>query len=103
MRPLFFYLPWGPAGLVLAVVLTVRLRRVGNSATARSARWALAWLLVALVAKAVLGAATDAVRSTGSTGWPVTGSTMWCSTRLSRSHRRDRVLEGPARQEDDQR
>ena len=52
--PLFFYLPWVPAGLVLAVVLAVRLHRVATSAIARSARWALAWLIVAVIAKAIL-------------------------------------------------
>ena len=52
--PLFFYLPWVPIGLGLAVVLTIRLHRLAPAAVARSARWAMAWLAVAVIAKAGL-------------------------------------------------
>jgi hypothetical protein len=52
--PLFFYLPWVPIGLGLAVMLTIRLHRLAPAAVARSARWAMAWLAVAVIAKAVL-------------------------------------------------
>ena len=52
--PLFFYLPWVPIGLALAILLTVRLHRLAPGAIARSARWAMASLAVAVIAKAVL-------------------------------------------------
>lgn len=52
--PLFFYLPWVPVGLVLAVVLVVRLNRHAPRVVARRGRWALAFLVVAVAAKAVL-------------------------------------------------
>lgn len=52
--PLFFYLPWVPIGLVLAVVLVTRLHRLAPAQVARRGRWALACLGVAVAAKAVL-------------------------------------------------
>lgn len=52
--PLFFYLPWVPIGLILAVVLVVQLHRRGPAYVARRGRWALAALAVAVLAKAVL-------------------------------------------------
>jgi hypothetical protein len=52
--PLFFYLPWVPLGLVLAVVLVVRLHRLAPPSVARRGRWALASIAVAVTAKAYL-------------------------------------------------
>jgi hypothetical protein len=52
--PLFFYLPWVPIGLVLAVVLVVRLHRSAPRYAAVRGRWALACLAVAFAAKQYL-------------------------------------------------
>lgn len=52
--PLFFYLPWVPIGLVLAVVLVVQLHRRAPAHVARRGRWALGALAVAVAAKAAL-------------------------------------------------
>lgn len=52
--PLFFYLPWVPLGLVLAVVLVAQLHRAAPAHVARRGRWALAALVVAVLAKAAL-------------------------------------------------
>lgn len=52
--PLFFYMPWVPIGLVLAVMLTVRLHKAAPGKIARRARSAMGWLAVAVVAKAYL-------------------------------------------------
>lgn len=52
--PLFFYLPWVPIGLVLAVVLVVRLHRMAPAWVAKRGRWALVSIAVAVVAKAYL-------------------------------------------------
>ncbi len=52
--PLFFYLPWVPIGLVMAVVLVVRLHRHAPRSAALRGRWALACLVVAFAAKQYL-------------------------------------------------
>lgn len=52
--PLFFYLPWVPLGLVLAVVLVIQLHRLAPLHIARRGRWALSFLGVAILAKAAL-------------------------------------------------
>ncbi len=52
--PLFFYLPWVPIGLVLAVVLVVRLHRHAPTYAARRGRWALVCLAVAFGVKQYL-------------------------------------------------
>ncbi len=52
--PLFFYLPWVPIGLVLAVVLVVQLHRQPLRYAARRGRWALASLAAAFAAKQYL-------------------------------------------------
>jgi F0F1-type ATP synthase membrane subunit c/vacuolar-type H+-ATPase subunit K len=53
--PVYYYLPWAPVGVVLAVVLAVRLRRLGAPAwVVRRTRVALGALAVAVAAKVVL-------------------------------------------------
>ena len=52
--PLFFYLPWVPIGLVLAVVLVVQLHRHAPRYATRRGRWALGGLAVAFAAKQYL-------------------------------------------------
>ena len=54
-RPLYYYLPWAPLGVVLVAVLAVRLDRLAAPAwVVRRVRSALAALLVAVAAKVVL-------------------------------------------------
>ena len=53
--PLFYYLPWAPAGVVLVVVLALRLPRLGApSWVVRRVHWACAAVGVAVAVKGVL-------------------------------------------------
>ena len=52
--PLFYYLPWVPLGLLLAVVLVIRLHRMAPAQVARRGRQALLCLGIGVGAKAIL-------------------------------------------------